>query len=173
LGNDITLNPGAAGAVVATDDIAGRHYAVGKIAIGIEDAFDGYVAKALPLPVELGLVDPKTSTATAVAISPGSSSDIDSTQVSSGKTGKLVAFSVSSSVSIKAVLYTVLNGATTERMTKVILVGGAGDFKMPHKDFFTVAEDATAGLDGFRLTVHNLDTSEAADAYATFFWDEV
>ena len=43
---------------------------------------------------------------------------------------------------------------------------------MPNKDFVTQAQDAGAGFDGFRLTVTNLDNENAADVYATFFYDE-
>jgi hypothetical protein len=54
----------------------------------------------------------------------------------------------------------------------VTWIGASVDFTSAHKKFITVAQDAGAGLDTFRVTVTNLDTSEAADIYATFFYDE-
>lgn len=53
-----------------------------------------------------------------------------------------------------------------------ILFGRAGEvvqFRPPHRDFFAHA-GASAGTDVFQAEVTNLDTSQAADVYATFYY---
>ena len=46
-------------------------------------------------------------------------------------------------------------------------------FRIPAKGFVPVVGTVAAGLDAFRLEITNLETSEPADVYATFYWDEV
>jgi hypothetical protein len=171
MADNTTMDPGSGGDTIRTDDISGVKFPVSKIAIGVDGTDGGLISTTVPLPVELGFVSPQTSTGTAVATAAGSSADIDSTQIGSGNTGKLIAFTVASTSSFKYVLSTVLNNAETAVLTDVCWL--STKWTTPHRDMFTVAEDATAGLDGFRLAITNLDTSAACDSYATFFWDEV
>lgn len=122
---------------------------------------------------ELGPVSPQTSTGSVTVVSAGSTGSVDSTQIGSGLTGKLLGFVAAGSVPFKIELFTVLNGVTTLRLVKF---GRGADvcWRSPHKEFITQAEDVTAGFDGFRLVFTNLDTgSGSADFYGTFFWDEV
>ena len=80
---------------------------------------------------------------------------------------------MNASVPLKGELKTVLNGI--ESSVVLTLFAGAAEnvnFTLPSKEFVTQVEDATAGLDGFRLTVTNLDNENAADVYVTFFYDE-
>ena len=68
---------------------------------------------------------------------------------------------------------TVLNGVESSAiLTMFSIAGGNSLMVLPSKDFVTQVEDATPGFDGFRLTVTNLDNENAADVYATFFYDE-
>lgn len=99
--------------------------------------------------------------------------DLDSDQIASGKTGKLVAVLIAASVALKGVLSTVLNGAPTTRATFFSPAGKHELVLFPSREFITQPESGTAGFDGFRITATNLDTTQAADAYATFFYDEM
>lgn len=123
---------------------------------------------------EPGLADPKLATGLVATVVPGGTGSIDSTQISSGKTGKLYRFEASASVSFKVELQTVLNGAATTRLTRF---GGPNEdveWVTPHRDFIQQAEDVTAGLDGFRLLFTNLDTGvTGSDMHGNFYWDEV
>ena len=53
MADNLTLNPGADGATLATDDVGGVHYQIVKIAHGALDAVDGVVDNASPLPVDI------------------------------------------------------------------------------------------------------------------------
>lgn len=120
-----------------------------------------------------GSTDPKTSFDTEVAVAAGASVDLDSDQISAGKTGFLTGIIVSSSVPFKAVVQTVLNGVATTVSAPRIVTEGGWDFVPPGSNYITAVHDATAGFDGFRVVFTSLDTSAASDAHATFFWSEV
>lgn len=53
MANDVTANPGAGGAVFATDEISGVHYPRTKITLGEEDVNGGDVSSSNPMPVRL------------------------------------------------------------------------------------------------------------------------
>jgi hypothetical protein len=109
---------------------------------------------------------------TSVAVAAGATANLDSANIGSGNTGKLLGLLVSSSVAFKAELQTVLNAVATTRAI-VFSMNRLWDWKTPGRDFIAQAHSATAGFDGFRVIVTNLDTSEAADVYVTFFYDEI
>lgn len=119
------------------------------------------------------LVDPKTSSDTALALAAGSSADLDSAQISSGKTGHLVQVVVGSSVPFKVEVQTVVNGVATGTVMVAVSLNRHWEWRAFAKGFVFVAQSAGVGFDGFRAVVTNLDPSVAADAYAAFFWDEV
>ena len=175
MAEDVVLNPGAGGDTIAADDIGGKKHQRFKLVHGVDGVSDGDVSRSNPLPVDaLALVDPKTAFATSAAVASGASVDLDSSQISSGKTGELVAVLVCASVALKAELKTVLNAVASG--TKAVIFAKAGEttpWNVPSKKFFKQAQDAGAGFDGFRLTITNLDTTEVADVYATFLYDEV
>jgi hypothetical protein len=52
MADDITLNPGTGGAIVATDEISGRHHELVKIEFG-PDGTATLVQDTAPLPVKL------------------------------------------------------------------------------------------------------------------------
>ena len=135
----------------------------------------GTAANPFTVTLSSGAVsDPQTSSDTDAAVAAGGQATLDSTQISSGKTGKLLQIIVAASVPFKAVFQTVLNGVATSRVTYFT---GPGErswtFRPFSQDMYTVVEDAAAGFDGFRVVVDNQDTSEPADLYASFEWDEV
>ena len=100
--------------------------------------------------------------------------DFDSGQINSGLTGKLVGFVVGSTVALKWELHTVLNATPSAViMTGFTQAGKTEIITLPSKEFVTQVEDVTAGFDGFRIVINNLDPSEAADVHVTFLYDEV
>ncbi len=165
------------GDIIATDDITDGGVAQGqkaqrmKLGVGADNNYQD-IHDGRPLPVQQGLTTPTTAHDSALAVAAGSPADLDSTQVPSGLTGKLVSVLMSASVPLKGELKTVLNGVESSVVATIFSQAGQnGWIKLPHKDFVTQVEDVTAGLDGFRLTVTNLDNENAADVYATFFYD--
>ena len=122
------------------------------------------------LSTSLSILSANRTHATSASVAAGGQVDLDATQISSGLTGKLVQVIISSSVPFKAELKTVLNASASG--TLVTWIGHQIDCTFAHKKFITVAHNAGAGVDTFRVTITNLDTVSAADVYATFFYDE-
>lgn len=109
---------------------------------------------------------PTASNTTSASLAAGSSVELSTADLS--ETENLAEIWMTSSVPFKAVVKTISNGASA---TVVVLFGRAGEvvkFAPPHRAYVSVA--ASAGTDGFAVTFTNMDTSEAADVYATFFY---
>jgi hypothetical protein len=160
------------GDIIATDDIAGIKHQRVKAQIGPDgvavDVHDGR-----PMPTLLGMSSPKTSFATSANLAAAGFTDLDSAQIGSGLTGKLVAVLMTASVPLKGELKTVLNGVESSIILPIFSNAGQNAIlNLPNKEFITQIESVTAGFDGFRLTVTNLDNENAADVYAVFFYDE-
>ncbi len=165
------------GVIISSDEISdggvadSQHVQRVKAGVGSDNNYQD-VHDGRPMPVQQGLTTPTTAHDSALAVAAGSPADLDSAQVPSGLTGKLVAVLMSSSVPLKGELKTVLNGVEGSVIATIFSSAGQNSWiNLPNKDFVTQAEDVTAGLDGFRLTVTNLDNENAADVYATFFYD--
>lgn len=109
--------------------------------------------------------------ASMAAVAAGGQATLDSDQISTGKTGKLVEIVVTASVPFKVVVQTVLEGVATDRMVWISQISG-WDWTPPVRNLITVAQSAGVGFDGFRAVVTNLDPTESADLYATFCYDE-
>ena len=115
---------------------------------------------------------PKVDALTSASLAAGSSVSLDGTQVASGLTGKLAGITVSASVPLKVEVRTALNASYT---TRIVLFGRSMEpitWVTPHRDYISQIEDATAGFDGFNVNITNMDNTQAADVYATIFWDE-
>lgn len=171
----MVLNPGALGATVRADEIAGVHIPVSKIDLGADGTDDGFVSRTNPLPIRsYETLSPQITFVTQATVAAGGAVDLDSAQIASGKIGRLLGVLVSSSVAIKAVLVTVSNGVASITVKAVGFTGAERNwyFHPPGRNFFSAAHDAAAGFDGFRVTVTNMDTSEAADVFVTYFFDE-
>lgn len=124
------------------------------------------------LSISSAITAPTIVHASDPSVAAGGSTDLDSNQISSGLTGKLLQIIVSSSVPFKAEIKTVLDAVPSSTLITGISRTGFLDITLVSKRFVTVAQSASVGLDGFRVTVTNLDTSEAAAVYATFLYDE-
>jgi len=109
--------------------------------------------------------NPVASVVTSAALAAGASANLDTADIPS-KFGWGV--DLTASVPIKAVLQTVANAIATTVTTLFARAGEPIQWRAPNRNFWKVA-GATAGLDGLRAVITNLDTSEAADVYATFY----
>jgi hypothetical protein len=109
----------------------------------------------------------------SVAVNAGSSDDMSTPAISTGKTGKLAQVTLSSSVACKWVIKTA-EGAVESTIDTVFTAGLTGNptvlWAPVHQDY--VPLDGGAG-NVFRVTATNLDAKFAATMYATFWWDEV
>ena len=172
--DNVVLNSGTGGATLATDDIAGTQYQRIKVVQGADSVNDGDVSRTNPLPVDgYQITSAKTTHAVSVAVAAGSSADVDSDQITSAKTGKLVSILPAATVPTKVELKTVTNGIASAVLATIFRNAfDAIQWNMPSKEFYTIAESATAGFDGFRLTITNLDQTQAADLYGNFIYDE-
>ena len=118
----------------------------------------------------LAVLSANRTHATSATLAAGGQVDVDATQITSGLTGKLIQLVLTASIPFKAELKTVTNGVASGAL--VTWIDRHVDFTVASKKFLTVAENAGVGIDTFRITFTNLDTAEAADVYATFFYDE-
>lgn len=172
MADNIQLNPGTGGDTLATFDDGSAEWQ--KILLAwLESSTATLVSRSSPLPVDSNqITTAQTSLATTASLAPGSSTDLDSTQVTVGTTASLLGLIVTGSAPLKAVLKTLTNAAESSDLA-VFYPKDDNPIWMPSKEFFTVAHDAGAGLDGFRATVTNLNTGIAAtDVYCTFLYDE-
>ena len=173
MADNTVLNAASGGDTIATDDIAGVKHQRVKVEFGSNGSASD-VSNTNPLPVDVqALTSLQRTLVQSVATAAGGSDDLDSGQITNGRTGQLLQLIVQSSVFFKAELQTVTNAVAT---TVAVFVGGPLD-GVDHtpvvRTAFTIAHAAASGFDGFRVRVTNLDTSEAADIYVTFIYDEV
>lgn len=105
---------------------------------------------------------------TTAALAAGASIAMNGAELgAAGSTYYLSQVDISSSVAFKAVIAKVINAAVTQI---TILFGQAGvplTWRPPNRRYVPIA--TTAGADNWRVTVTNMDTSQAADFYATFY----
>lgn len=173
MADNVTLNPGAGGATLASDNIAGVQYPRSKLVYGADGANDGDVARDNPFPARDYLLSPQTSTSSAATVAAGGQGTIDSAQISADKTGQLLKVVVAASVAVKATLYTVAEGVVSAAIMTEFGWSGRCELRAPSREFVTAAWGSGGGFDGFRVVVTNLDPTLAADIHAVFFWDEV
>jgi hypothetical protein len=171
--DNVILNPGSGGATIRTDNISGIETPVTKIGLGTNNTDDGLVFSGNPLPVVVSNTkSPQQTYLTTASVAAGSSTTLDSNNISNTKTGKLLGLVVSSSVPIKVEVRLVNNGvATSNKMVKFCFDGG-WDWISPGKDFISVPGNSNPGNNNFRVIITNLDILNAADVFVTFFWNE-
>lgn len=120
------------------------------------------------------ITSPAYSAATVVSLAAGTSSNLNSAFIANGKTGKLLKVTVSSSVACKWEIKS-FDGAVETPVDILYTSGVQGKptefWDTPDPLFIELAGNGTSTC--WRITVTNLDRSNAADAHATFYWDEV
>ena len=130
----------------------------------------GNVTASEGVSASLSVTSANRTHATSASLAAGGEVDLDAAQITSSLTGKLIQIIITSSIPFRAQLKTVTNAAESGAL--VTWINRHVDCTFAHKKFLTVAHNAGAGIDTFRVSIKNLDTSEAADVYATFFYDE-
>lgn len=138
--------------------------------VGEADVDIGRVTASEGVSTSLSVLSANRTHAISASLAAGGEVDLDAAQISSGVTGKLIQIIVTASVPFRAQLKTVTNAVESGAL--VTWIDRHVDCTFAHKKFVTVAHNAGAGIDTFRVSIKNLDTSEAADVYATFFYDE-
>jgi hypothetical protein len=102
------------------------------------------------------------------SISPGGNIDLDAPDVTTGKTGRLMAVDLGASVPIRCDIQLV-NGSRVTRAS-VYAWNGSERWTAPSPIFFELA----GGLNKrFGVSITNLSPYKSADARATLYWDEV
>lgn len=109
--------------------------------------------------------NPVNAYVTSAALAAGASANLSTADLGAKKLSQV---EVWASVAYKAAVHTVSNGVVS---TDPIAIGGGEamhgwEWKAPHRDYAAVT--STAGVDGFRVVMTNLDDANAADVYATF-----
>lgn len=117
---------------------------------------------------------PQTKVGATADLAPSGTGDVDTSNITSGKTGALVQVVVASSVPVKAEVKSVLNGVATTVAVLFTSAVNPTQVWTPPANYHTVAYSATAGLDGFRVSFTNLEPvgGNTAAAYATIHYDE-
>lgn len=120
----------------------------------------------------IDVVSPATQCLSSANLAAGSAVDLDCTAIANGKTGKLLSAICASSVACKWILKKrdgIVENTIGIGFTSVLrptLVWSPPDKRCNELAY-------VSGDENFRITVTNLDRSNAADVYATVHWDEV
>lgn len=114
----------------------------------------------------------KRSYSETVSLAAGGQATLDSTQITTAKTGKLLYFKVSGSVAFKVELFTVENGVASSVILDDFAWNGRFEWRTPEPNLITQAQVTGAAFDGFRVVIMNLDISLSADFSVIFVWDE-
>ncbi len=114
---------------------------------------------------------PQLAITTSASLAAGASVNLETGDITTGTTGKLEQVTIAASVPLKAEIATVVAGTPTFRDV-VFTTDGRLTFpwRPPHKNWLTNAGGSTRR---FRVRITNQDNADAADVYATFYWDEV
>jgi hypothetical protein len=115
---------------------------------------------------------PLWSHLTSIALAAGASVSLDSPDVTTGKTGRLVLVRASASVPLKLEIRPVVAG-TPGGIIDTLFSSDANlvaRWTPPHPNFIRLAGATNSK---WRATITNQDNIDAADVYVTHYWDEV
>lgn len=121
--------------------------------------------------------NPVTVTTTSASLAAGGSTTTQlRTSDLGGSTKKLTKVVAWSSAPFKADLQTVANGSGTSILVEGGQAGSPCVMEPPGqrtgRNYWSVAHPANAGFDGWQVIMTNLDGSEAADVYCTFYYED-
>lgn len=119
--------------------------------------------------VRLGAVSPQFERLTSATLTAGGNVDLTAADITVGTVGDLVAVHFSSSVALRCDIE-IVSGGRTAVVTAFSRGGELAVWETPGAGF--VPQAGGTG-NGFGVSVTNLDPSQAADVYATLFWDEL
>ena len=156
---------------VATDDAgaAGQIQLV-KLAISTDGSATLIPADLDGIFIQPRLEDPQDELLSAVALTAGANADLNATDIPTGRLGRLLGADLGGSVPFRYDIQ-VVNGS---RVTRSTIYTMAGETKIWRPPFGAKFIEVNGGTNiHFGLSVTNLDASQAADARATLYWDEV
>jgi hypothetical protein len=108
-------------------------------------------------------------TVAAVNLAAGASGNADGGELgAAGSTYYLAQVDISSSVAFKGDISTVVNGTATRIATVFGQAGVPLSWRPPNRRYVSIA--TTAGADNWRVVLTNMDTSQTADFYVTFWY---
>lgn len=111
---------------------------------------------------------PVKSVLSQINLAAGASVDLDAANVPLNTTAKLLKVHVASSVAAKWEIRTRVNGVVATHDI-IITEPGSYPWTPPDEEFIAIQGGAASN---FRITVTNRDAFNAADVYATVYWDE-
>lgn len=122
----------------------------------------------------MNAIDPAYSVLFSAALAAGASVDLDAAAIPIGKSGRFLGAHITSSAACKWVLATRDGGSVVAFVT--VMTSGlsrtpAMRVDPPGREFIELPYGN--GDENWRVTVTNLDAQNAADVYATVYWDEV
>jgi hypothetical protein len=125
----------------------------------------GVISSGGALKVDSPPTSPTNTYVTSATLTSGSSANLDTGDLGACS---LAGVEVWASVNYKALVYTISNGSAS--VNPVAIGGGqayqAFVYRAPHPTYHSVT--SSAGVDGFRVAVKNLDDTNSSDVYATF-----
>lgn len=113
--------------------------------------------------------NPVVNYQTSASLAAGAAVDLTTPEATSKKLRQCV---VTASVPIRVRIYTVDNSveSTDPKWVKFSGTSGSVEFNTPHRNYITLG--SSPGLDAFRAEVTNMDPDNAADVYASFFYED-
>lgn len=162
---------GDATSKVATDDTgASGHIQLVKLAVAADGSAVLIPADLDGIVVQPKLESPQDEALLATALSAGSNTDLNATDVPLGKVGRLLGADIGGTVPIRCDIQ-VVNGSRVTRTTIYTLPGRSETWRPPFGQKFIELAGGTGKH--FGASVTNLDASRTADARITLYWDEV
>jgi hypothetical protein len=120
--------------------------------------------------VQYRLESPQDDLLLASALTAGANVDLNATDITTGKTGRLLGADIGGSIPLRCDIQ-VVNGVRITRSTIYTLAGETVPWRPPFgAKFIELAGGVTKH---FGVSVTNLSVSRTADARVTLYWDEV
>lgn len=120
MSDNVQLNSGSGGAVMATDDIGGIHFERVKLTLGIDGVNDGDVAATNPVPSK-----ERRASAASIASVAGSASSVTVLASNAARLGAAVFNDSATALYLKF-------GATASTSSFTVKVAAGGYFEVPH-----------------------------------------
>jgi hypothetical protein len=120
MADNVELNAGTGGAVMATDEIAGVHYERVKLTLGADGVSDGDVSGANPIPAK----EQRAATPSLANVA-GSASSVTLLAANAARLGAYVFNDSASALYVKF-------GATASASSFTVKVAAGGYYELPH-----------------------------------------
>jgi hypothetical protein len=120
--------------------------------------------------VQMRLESPQDELLLATSLGAGANVDLNATDITTGKTGRLLGADIGGSIPLRCDIQ-VVNGVRITRSTIYTLAGETIPWRAPFGAKFI--ELAGGVAKHFGASVTNLSASRTADARVTLYWDEV